>query len=136
MKFEEIISRIIGFGASGAALIILMVGIGDGHFPSEMFTADMILGSVGGLGVFNSIRLRKKRDEIKVLKYLSYSHGKATVAELVVNLKMPIDRVKKVIERLQKHGVIGVEVADDGEMLYSVSNSRTFEEKLLSGKVW
>lgn len=56
--------------------------------------------------------------EIRFLEALIQQNGRITLTEAVVLLRVAVDKLLPVIERLQHKGIIGAEVSDSGQIIY------------------
>ncbi len=56
--------------------------------------------------------------EIRFLEALTQQKGRITLTEAVVLLRVAVDKLLPVIERLQHKGIIGAEVSDSGQIIY------------------
>lgn len=63
--------------------------------------------------------------EVRILDLLAMRKGRITLLEAVVYLREPIDKVKPILEKLQRDGFIGVDVSETGELIYTTDAFRT-----------
>lgn len=56
--------------------------------------------------------------EVRILDFMAMKKGRITILEAVVYLREPIDKVKPVLEKLQRDGFIRVDVSETGELIY------------------
>ncbi|MEM1134863.1 MAG: hypothetical protein AAGI07_03415 [Bacteroidota bacterium] len=129
MKTKKILARVLQVGGifMGSVLTIIASSI---HNPSEGF-APAILGLLG-LAIGSSVWLKRERtnrEQINLIKYIVNNHGRATLSELVIALDFPVEKVKKLVDKLQKHGAITVEVSQRGEIIYCCSDIITIESE-------
>ncbi|GAB4131316.1 MAG: hypothetical protein OHK0045_24140 [Raineya sp.] len=57
--------------------------------------------------------------EVNFLEALVLQKGRITLTEAVILTRTPIDRVMRVVENLQEKGVIGTEVSESGQIVYT-----------------
>ncbi len=62
--------------------------------------------------------------EVRILDLLAMRKGRITLLEAVVYLREPIDRIKPILEKLQRDGFIGVDVSESGELIYTTDAFR------------
>ncbi len=56
--------------------------------------------------------------EVKFLEALILQKGRITLTEAAVLTHISIDKLMKIVERLQHKGIIGAEVSDSGQIIY------------------
>ena len=56
--------------------------------------------------------------EVRILDFMAMKKGRITILEAVVYLREPIDKVKPVLDKLQRDGFIRVDVSETGELIY------------------
>jgi|GEM_PF-5417079 len=91
-----------------------------------------------GIGIGTTVWIKKEKDnrnQIRILKYINKNRGKATLTELVLALELPVQSTKKIIEKLQNHGMITLETTDKGELLYCCQDIILLQEKYKSFQV-
>ncbi|GAB4109553.1 MAG: hypothetical protein OHK0057_09300 [Thermoflexibacter sp.] len=71
----------------------------------------------------------------KIVHLISEKYGKTTLAELMMRLDMPLLELKAKLDDLQKEGIVGIEVSQTGEILYTVSNPISLEDRLYTYKL-
>ncbi|MBX2842642.1 MAG: hypothetical protein KTR26_12800 [Flammeovirgaceae bacterium] len=122
MKLKKLIARIFSYGGfvfSGFMAIALAV---EPAHNAIAFVAPFIISTILGTGSTWWLSVeRNKEEEIKLLKFVIKNGGKATLGEIVADLEIPVKRVRKTVDKLQKHGALGTNVSDNGELIYSSS---------------
>ncbi|SFF25726.1 hypothetical protein [Thermoflexibacter ruber] len=53
----------------------------------------------------------------------------------MMRLDIPLHELKAKLDDLQKEGIVGIEVSQTGEILYTVSNSISLEDRLYTYKL-
>ncbi len=56
--------------------------------------------------------------EARFLEALIYKKGKITMVEAVILLRESVDKIIPIIENLQSKGIIGTEIAENGQLVY------------------
>ncbi|MCU0449043.1 MAG: hypothetical protein MUC97_04240 [Bernardetiaceae bacterium] len=62
--------------------------------------------------------------QVRLLDIFALHKGRLTLVEMVVYLREPLDRILPVVEYLQKQGLIGADVTETGELIYTTSGFR------------
>jgi hypothetical protein len=60
--------------------------------------------------------------QVRLLDMFALHKGRLTLVEMVVYLRQPLDRILPMIEYLQKQGLVGADVTDTGELVYTTSS--------------
>ena len=128
MKKNRLTAKIIQFASLGIAGFLSFIAavehVGQGVPP--------IIMALYGIGIGSTFWLSKDKkqiDQINLLKYISNNHGKATLSELVISLDLPVERVKKILNKLEKHGAINIEISQKGEIIYCCSDILSIESE-------
>jgi hypothetical protein len=142
-SFHKLLDRLLAIGGTGVGAALLGACLSSGHVPPQAVLMTFVSFGVGALGGF---RLQKRHYEallakaqgttpsapglpadstpdleVRLLDMLALKKGQFSLVEAVVMLREPIDRVLPVLEKLRKQGVLGTEVSDAGEILYTSS---------------
>ncbi len=56
--------------------------------------------------------------EARFLEALIYKQGRITLVETVILMRESIDKILPIIEKLQSKGIIGTELAENGQIIY------------------
>lgn len=129
MNFKKLFKQIGAVGSFSASFAILASMISSVHVPPEAVLFLTTFMGIGGfctkslLGEAKRVAALKDLEESKRLVLLiSRNFGKTSLAELMVQLNMPLPELKAKLDELQKEGILGMEVSNSGEVLYTVSN--------------
>jgi hypothetical protein len=142
INFKKIAKQIGALGGSLASLIQITHMISSEDVPAAAFTFLLVLLGVSGTSSYSLLQDAKKektKEELetskKLVKLISASYGKTTLAELMMQMDMPVPSLKAKLDEMQKDGLLGMEVSNAGEVLYTVSNPLTLADRLDSHKL-
>ncbi|MCU0390143.1 MAG: hypothetical protein MUE81_03420 [Thermoflexibacter sp.] len=142
MNFKKLLKQLGAVGGFSISFAILASIIGSGEAPPEAFLFLSAFLGVGGRSTQLLLQDAKKAQALKDLEIskklihlVSANYGKTTLAEIMMKMDMPIPELKAKLEELQKEGILGVEISNSGEMLYTVSNPVSLEDRLFSHKL-
>jgi hypothetical protein len=139
--FSKWFDRLLAFGGTGGGLTLLGACMTSIHIPHEAVLMTVVSFGLGALGIS---RLQKRHYEklleqvknppqpaianpamgdleIRLLDMLALKKGQFSLIEAVVLLREPIDKVLPILEKLQRQGMLGTEVSDTGEIIYTSS---------------
>jgi hypothetical protein len=144
MNFKKLLKQ-IGAGAGltvASALIIDMFRFG---FQAHFIEAYFFLAASLGIGLrstqllLQDAKKEKAQKELelskKIVHLISEKYGKTTLAELMMRMDMPLPELKAKLDELQKEGILGMEVSNSGEVLYTVSNLSSLENRIYTHKL-
>jgi hypothetical protein len=94
-----------------------------GDFKPEGVIFGFVATGVSTYCALNARKLRKKHEELGMLQFMALKNGRVSLAEIMLHLEITAERTKEILDRLQNHGVIVVEVTSNGELVYSVQDS-------------
>ncbi|WP_020530815.1 hypothetical protein [Flexithrix dorotheae] len=122
MKIKKFIARVLSYGGFILSGIFAFVfTIEPAHHAVDMIAPFVAAFSLASGSTWWLRKERNKDEEINLLKFVIKNGGKATLGEIVAELEIPVERVRKTVDKLQKHGALGTNVSDDGELVYSSS---------------
>lgn len=137
MNLKRLIKQGVAIGGTGIAAIQLFGMMSDGHPTPEALMFFFLSAVIGGIGAFSLIQDEKEENALKelgktqrILRLITESHGKTTFADLIMKMEVPIPELKAKLDELQKEGILGMEISNSGEILYTVSNPIALEDKL------
>lgn len=137
MNFKKLFKQVGAVGGFFATLgqITAIISIG-GEVPPEAFTFLLLLTGISGASSYSLLQDAKKERNLanlqqirQLLQVISANYGKVSLAELVMKIDMPLPELKAKLDEMQKDGLLGMEVSNSGEVLYTVSNAISLEEK-------
>ncbi|UZR95038.1 helix-turn-helix transcriptional regulator [Chondrinema litorale] len=118
MKRKRITTKILQIASFAVGGLMTFISVVEHHVPDGIPPFIMALL---GIGIGSTVWLNKdqrKIDQINLLKYISNNHGRATLSELVIALEFPVEKVKKLLDKLEKHGAVTIEISQKGEIIY------------------
>lgn len=143
INFKKIIKQIGAGGGFVASLaqITALISIG-GEAPAEAFFFLFLLSGVSATSTYSLLQDAKKEKAFanlqqtrELLQIVSSNYGKVSLSELVMKIDMPLPELKAKLDEMQKDGLLGMEVSNSGEVLYTVSNPLTLADRLDSHKL-
>lgn len=143
MDFKKLFKQVGAVGGFLASLaqITAIISIG-GEVPAEAITFLMLLMGVSGTSTYSLLQDAKKENKLadlqqirQLLQVVSANYGKMSLAELVMKMEIPLPELKAKLDEMQKDGLLGMEVSNSGEVLYTVSNPISLEEKMATHKL-
>jgi hypothetical protein len=127
--FGEWINRIFTVAGIGTTAI----SIANIQYLTESLIFTALGAGVTTYCVINARKLRMKHEEIGMLRFMALRNGRVSLAEFIIHLEITAERTKQILDRLQNHGVIVVEVTTNGELVYSIQDSmRQIERYVIS----
>jgi hypothetical protein len=137
MNFKKLLKQIGATGSFAASFAIFASIIGSGFAPPEaILFLTTFLGTGGFLtkSLLNDAKIAQAIKDLEESKRLvlliSNRFGKISLAELMVQMDIPLPELKAKLDELQKEGILGMEVSNSGEVLYTVSNPISLEDRL------
>lgn len=98
--------------------------------PMWGYLLALLTTGICGLSIHSLLQDTKNEKQIKelaqmqkLLSLISQNAGRATLAEIVMKMNMPLPELKAKLDELQKEGVLGLEVSNTGEVLYTASET-------------
>lgn len=143
MNFKKLFKQVGAIGGFVASLaqITALISIG-GEAPPEAFFFLFLLFGVSGTSTYSLLQDAKKENKLadlqqirQLLEVVSANYGKMSLAELVMKMEIPLPELKAKLDEMQKDGLLGMEVSNSGEVLYTVSNPISLEEKMATHKL-
>lgn len=143
MDFKKLFKQV---GAGGGFLasfaqITAIISLG-GEVPTEAFTFLLLLMGIGGTSTYSLLQDAKEERSQKdlemskrLVQLIRNSYGKTTFAELMMEMDTPLPELKAKLDEMQKDGLLGMEVSNSGEVLYTVSNPISLQEKMDTHKL-
>jgi hypothetical protein len=144
MNFKKLLKQIgaVGGLAIASAFLIDIFRFGfHAHFAEAFFLlfASLGIGLRSTQLLLQDAKKEKARKELelskKIVHLISEKYGKITLAELMMRMDMPLPELKAKLDDLQNEGIVGIEVSQTGEILYTVSNPISLEDKLYTHKL-
>jgi hypothetical protein len=142
MNFKKLFKQIGSVGSFAVATgIIGSIVSSEFVQPEAWFFLTVFLG-LGSTGTYSLLQDAKKAQELvnlqqtkHLLRVVSSNFGKISFAELVMQMNTPIAELKAKLDEMQKDGLLGMEVSHAGEVLYTVSNPISLEDRLHAHKL-
>ena len=139
MNFKKFFKQVGAVGSFSASFAIFASMLGSGHVPPEaVLFLTTFLGTGGFLtkSLLNDAKrvqaIKDLEDSKRLVLLISNHFGKISFAEIMVHMNMPLPELKAKLDELQKEGILGMEVSNSGEVLYTVSNPISLEDRLHS----
>ena len=139
MNFKKLLKQVGAVGSFSASFAIIGSILSHGAVPPEAILFLTTFLGAGGFLTKSLLNDAKKAqalidlEESKRLVLLISNHfGKISLAEIMVQMNIPLPELKAKLDELQKEGILGMEVSNSGEILYTVSNPITLEDRLHS----
>ena len=143
MDFKKIAKQIgaVGGFLASVAQITAIISIG-GEVPPEAFFFLFLLSGVSGTSAYSLLQDGKREQAFanlkqmrELLQIITSNYGKVSLSELVMKIDMPLPELKIKLDEMQKDGLLGMEVSNSGEVLYTVSNPITLADRLDTHKL-
>jgi hypothetical protein len=144
MNFKKLLKQ-IGAGAGLTVASALIIDMFRFDFQAHFIEAYFFLAASLGIGLrstqllLQDAKKEKAQKELelskKIVHLISEKYGKTTLAELMMRMDMPLPELKAKLDELQKEGILGMEVSNSGEVLYTVSNLSSLEDRIYTHKL-
>ncbi len=144
MNFKKLLKQIGAVGGFTVASVFIIDTLRLG-FQTPLIEVLFILAVSLGIGLrstqllLRDAKKEKAQKELEISKriihLISEKYGKTTLAELMVRMDMPLPELKAKLDELQKEGILGIEVSNTGEVLYTVSNLVSLEDRIHTHKL-
>ncbi len=144
MNFKKLLKQIGAVGGFTVASVFIIDTLRLG-LQTPLIEVLFILAVSLGIGLrstqllLRDAKKEKAQKELevskKIIHLISEKYGKATLAELIMRMDMPLPELKAKLDELQKEGILGIEVSNAGEVLYTVSNLVSLEDRIYTQKL-
>lgn len=142
MNFKKLFKQIGTVGSFTVATGIIGSIVSHPFVPPEAWFFLTVFLGLGGTGTYSLLQDSKKAQALidlqqtkQLLQVISTHFGKISFAELVMKMNTPVPELKAKLDELQKDGLLGMEVSNAGEVLYTISNPISLEDRLHSHKL-
>ena len=120
----------LGFLTGGATTFALIL---ERFAEFELAVVSATFWGIGFLSRFAYKSLKTKHQELELLDLMLANHGMVSIPEAAIALSVKSEKAESLINSLHEKGFLTLDVSDNGNMIYRLTNYEAPEQNLNEG---